>query len=67
MGAENIVVLRQGFAYCDACRLLADVNMKMAANQTLVVFIEPNDVFFGPSDHQHPLQDAELLLSGYFR
>jgi hypothetical protein len=41
--------------------------MKVAANQTLIVFIEPNDVLFGPPDHQHPLQDAELLLSGYFR
>ena len=61
MGAEDVIILLQSFAHRDPGGFLADVNMKVAANQTLVVFIEPNDMFFGSSDHQHPLQDAELL------
>jgi hypothetical protein len=67
MGAEDEIILLQSFAHRDPGRFLADINMKVAANQTLIVFIEPNDVLFSPPDHQHPLQDAELLLPGYFR
>src|SRR5262245_50863736 len=61
--AENIVSRRQGFADGNTRGLLSDVNVKVAADETLVLLVETDDVLLGTPDHQHLAQDAKLLFS----
>src|SRR5262249_58178549 len=61
--AENIVPRRQGLADGNTRGLLSDINVKVAADETLVLLVETDDVLLGTSDHQHLAQDAKLLFS----
>src|SRR5262245_29921384 len=61
--AENIVPRRQRFADGNPGGLLSDVNVKVAADETLVLLVETDNVLLGAPDHQHLAQDAELLFS----
>jgi hypothetical protein len=56
MRRENIIVGAQGGTDTDAGCLLSDVNVKMATNQAFVIFVEADDMFFSPPDHEHLAQ-----------
>src|SRR5262249_34414433 len=61
--AKNIIPRRQGFADGNTRRLLADVNVKVTADEPLMFLVETDDVLLGTPDRQHLAQDAKLLVS----
>src|SRR5262245_10947932 len=67
VSAKDVIVSSQRFADRNAGGFLSDIDMKVTANETLVVFVEANDVLFGAPDHQHLAQNAELPLAWNIR
>jgi hypothetical protein len=61
--AENIILSRQSFADGNASSLLYDVNVEVATDEPLVIFVETDDVFLGTPDHEHLAQNAKLLFA----
>jgi hypothetical protein len=66
VGGENVVVAIQCVANGHAGSFLADINVKVAANQTLVFVMEADAMFLGTANHQHPAQNGELPVSWNF-
>ena len=63
VGAEEVVLRRQRRADADAGGLLPDVDVKVAADESLVLFVEPDDVLFRTPDHEHLPQQVEPLVA----
>jgi hypothetical protein len=53
VGREDVIVVLQRCAHGHAGGLLADIDMKVAAQEPVVFFMETDAVLLGAPDEQH--------------